>query len=153
MCYYWKGVTGIEPATIGSAIPCSTTELRTQLIVMFQLRVKQTRQPWRDSNPQPLDSKSNALSNCATRSAIHLIYTPTCNEILAFQHLRSPTSVLGKAIHARLPTPALYNRWTVRTANCSIVRIHSAYIWLRLYELTPTEDQNTWWVRELKIKI
>ena len=25
-------------------------------------------QPRRDSNPQPLDSKSNALSNCATRS-------------------------------------------------------------------------------------
>ena len=31
-------------------------------------------QPRRDSNPQPLDSKSNALSNCATRSTedIHI---------------------------------------------------------------------------------
>ena len=29
---YFKGATGIEPATIGSAIPCSTTELHTQFI-------------------------------------------------------------------------------------------------------------------------
>ena len=29
----YEGVTGIEPATIGSAIPCSTTELRTRFVV------------------------------------------------------------------------------------------------------------------------
>ena len=30
--FLWEGATGIEPATIGSAIPCSTTELHTHHI-------------------------------------------------------------------------------------------------------------------------
>ena len=33
-------MTGIEPATIGSAIPCSTTELRTQVEVIIESRLE-----------------------------------------------------------------------------------------------------------------
>ncbi len=35
ICTKQKGVTGIEPATMGSAIPCSTTELRTHISFFF----------------------------------------------------------------------------------------------------------------------
>ncbi len=34
-----KGVTGIEPATIGSAIPCSTTELHTLYIYYIKKKI------------------------------------------------------------------------------------------------------------------
>ncbi len=72
-----KGTTGIEPVTAGSAIPCSTTELRTLFFLFLKKKKIYNTPTVTGLEPATAGFEVQRAIHCATRSYIYIFKNNT----------------------------------------------------------------------------